>query len=78
MRSSRPTTCRALSSGRIYQLWLIDAAGVHSAGVLELKDGSGQELVDGVKRGSSLAVSVEPEGGSRQLTSKPILKLDVV
>ena len=67
----------ALSPGRVYQLWLIDAAGVHSAGVLELQNGSGQELVDDVQRGSSLAVSVEPEGGSKQPTTQPILKLDV-
>lgn len=66
-----------LSSDQIYQLWLVDKSGIHSEGELDLKDGSGQELVDGVSRGSSLAVSVEPEGGSKQPTTTPILKLDV-
>ncbi len=67
----------ALPGDRIYQLWLIDRAGIHSRGVIDLSGGSGQELVQGVSRGSSLAVSVEPEGGSKQPTTNPILTLEV-
>jgi anti-sigma-K factor RskA len=65
-------------SGKEYQVWLIDRAGVRSAGMLKLTDGTGQALVSGVTSGASVAVSVEPDGGSRQPTSTPVLSLKVV
>jgi anti-sigma-K factor RskA len=65
-------------SGKAYQVWLIDKAGVRSAGLLKLNNGSGQSLVSGVTLGASVAVSIEPAGGSRQPTTKPVLNLKVL
>jgi anti-sigma factor RsiW len=67
-----------LPDGKDYQLWLIDSTGIRSEGVLDLRSGGGQELVAGVRPGSSIAVSVEPEGGSQQPTTTPVLNLKVV
>jgi anti-sigma factor RsiW len=68
----------ALPDGKDYQLWLIDSSGIRSEGVLDLRSGGDQELVAGVRPGSSIAVSVEPEGGSKQPTTTPVLNLKVV
>jgi anti-sigma factor RsiW len=64
-------------SGKTYQVWLIDKSGVRSAGLLKLSGGSGQSVVSGVTLGSSVAVSLEPAGGSKQPTTKPVLNLKV-
>jgi len=66
-----------LSGDRIYQLWLIDASGIHSRGVFDTDSGSGQTLVDGVTPGASLAISVEPDGGSKQPTTTPLVALEI-
>jgi anti-sigma factor RsiW len=63
--------------GKAYQVWLIDKAGMRSAGLLKLTNGSGQSLVSGVTVGSSVAVSLEPSGGSKQPTTTPVLNLKV-
>ncbi|PRZ08268.1 anti-sigma-K factor RskA [Isoptericola sp. CG 20/1183] len=59
----------------VYQLWLVGAeGGVTSAGLLEPQDGEVEQLVSDVS-GVGLAVSVEPEGGSEQPTTDPIVVL---
>jgi anti-sigma-K factor RskA len=66
-------------TGKAYQLWLIRPdQKITSAGLLKLRHGSGQSLVTGVTVGSQVAVSVEPAGGSKQPTTKPVLALTVV
>jgi anti-sigma-K factor RskA len=61
--------------GRAYQLWVVAEDGsVSSAGVLSLRDGGTTSLVRGAD-GVGLAVSVEPEGGSEQPTTDPIVVL---
>jgi anti-sigma-K factor RskA len=68
-----------LPSGKQYQVWLIKKdQTILSAGMLGLKDGSGQSLVTGVNNGDAVAVSVEPTGGSRQPTTDPIVAVPVV
>lgn len=58
-------------AGRTYQLWLIGPAGAQSAGLL-----AGTPLVtDSVRRAEQVGVTVEPEGGSKQPTSDPVLLL---
>ncbi|GAA4731018.1 hypothetical protein GCM10023216_23700 [Isoptericola chiayiensis] len=58
-----------------YQLWLVGAeGGVTSAGLLDPQDGSVEQLVQDVD-GVGLAVSVEPEGGSEQPTTDPVVVL---
>ncbi len=65
----------ALPSTKTYQVWLFDTKGVNSVELLKLRAGGGQSLVTGVQAGSSVAVSVEPAGGSRQPTTSPVLNL---
>jgi anti-sigma-K factor RskA len=68
----------ALSSGRTYQLWVIHGTRVTSAGLGPAGSAGSNRwsrLVDGVQRGDVLAVSVEPEGGSAQPTSAPLVTL---
>jgi Anti-sigma-K factor rskA len=65
-------------AGKAYQLWVIDARGVRSAGLLKLTGGTAQSLVSGVSNGARVAVSVEPDSGSKQPTTTPVLNLRVV
>jgi anti-sigma-K factor RskA len=61
--------------GRDYQLWVVDAeGGVAPAGVLEVDGGAVEHLVQGVP-GVGVAVTVEPDGGSEQPTTEPIVVL---
>lgn len=60
---------------RDYQLWVVGAdGGVTSAGVLPDREGTVERLVQDVP-GVGVAVSVEPEGGSQQPTTDPIVAL---
>lgn len=62
--------------GKSYELWLIDQAGAAKpAGLLESGGGGStwNELPGGIGSASFLGVTVEPEGGSAQPTTKPIL-----
>ena len=54
---------------RVYQLWRIENQTPVSAGVF---DGQGI-LIPALKDGQTIAVSVEPRGGSQQPTTQPIL-----
>jgi hypothetical protein len=64
--------------GKAYQVWVIDKkASIRSAGLLSLKNGSGQSLVPGVSKGDTVAISVEPEGLSQQPTTTPIVLIKV-
>jgi anti-sigma-K factor RskA len=68
----------ALPDGKRYQVWLIKPdKRILSAGLLGVKDGSGQSLVSDVRPGDALAVSVEPEGGSKQPTTTPLVAIPV-
>ncbi|MFE7505558.1 anti-sigma factor domain-containing protein [Promicromonospora sp. NPDC057488] len=61
--------------GQGYQLWVVDGDGsVSSAGMLALRDGQATSLVRG-SDGVGLAVSVEPDAGSRQPTTEPVVVL---
>jgi anti-sigma-K factor RskA len=63
-------------SGKTYQVWLINRSSViNSAGLLELTNGHGQSLMPGVSAGDTVAVTVEPKGGSKQPTTTPILTI---
>ncbi|MFI8525300.1 anti-sigma factor domain-containing protein [Promicromonospora sukumoe] len=63
------------ASGQGYQLWVVGGDGsVSSAGMLSLRDGQATSLVRG-SEGVGLAVSVEPDSGSRQPTTEPVVVL---
>ena len=61
-----------VAENRTYQLWIVADEDVASAGLLDLEDGTTQKLVTDLPAGSSLAVSVEPEGGSEAPTTDPL------
>lgn len=60
--------------GKVYQVWLIDADGPHSHGYFKH---SGQMVMTGVSAADSIAVTVEPDGGSKQPTSEPVANIPV-
>jgi anti-sigma-K factor RskA len=68
----------ALPADRAYQVWVVHGQAVTSAG-LGPKGRSGgltwHRLVDGLAGGDSVALSVEPAGGSDQPTTTPIAVL---
>jgi anti-sigma-K factor RskA len=70
----------ALASGRTYQLWVVRPQAITSAGLGPAGTagaGSWSRLVDGVRPGDVVAISVEPDGGSAQPTTTPLVTLTV-
>jgi anti-sigma-K factor RskA len=64
-----------LAADQAYQLWVVAEDGsVSSAGVLSVRDGESTSLVQG-SEGIGMAVTVEPEAGSEQPTSDPVVVL---
>jgi anti-sigma-K factor RskA len=64
------------AGGHVWQLWVIDASGARSVGVLDEKsNGSVTPVVakDVPATGASFGVTQEPAGGSKQPTTKPVL-----
>jgi anti-sigma-K factor RskA len=67
-------------SGKAYQLWVIDASGAHSQGLLtRTSNGSVRPVVsrDLQAPGASFGVTLEPAGGSRQPTTTPVLLMPI-
>ncbi|WP_418287481.1 anti-sigma factor [Lentzea guizhouensis] len=54
----------------VYQLWLVNSTGEHSAGVLT---DSAPVLAGGVPEPQKVAVTVEPQGGSEKPTTTPVM-----
>jgi anti-sigma-K factor RskA len=70
----------ALAEDRTYQLWIVRGQQISSAGLGPPgPEGGGtwSRLVEGVRPGDVVAVSVEPRGGSKQPTTTPIATLKV-
>ena len=59
-----------------YQLWVIDAGGISSAGLMRPEDGSSTALVE-AGAGATVAVTIEPRGGSEQPTTEPIVAVEI-
>ena len=62
----------ALPSDRDYQLWIIAGTKTTSVGLLSRTSGVSRTLVSGLPKAASVAISIEPDGGSEQPTTKPI------
>lgn len=67
----------ALPTGKAYQLWLIDSASLRSAGVVAAATASRSVLADDLGDATTIAITVEPAGGSAQPTTTPILLMVV-
>lgn len=68
----------APASGKTYQLWFVRGdKTIESAGLLSTdRDGEATSLLKGdVQAGDTIAVSVEPAGGSDQPTTTPIIAI---
>ncbi|WP_410660560.1 anti-sigma factor domain-containing protein [Amycolatopsis sp. lyj-112] len=69
-----------LAPGRVYQVWLIGASGVHSAGLMT-EDGPHRtrpmlaDLPQGIDR---VGITAEPAGGSRTPTNPAVAMLSLV
>ncbi|RIJ53102.1 anti-sigma factor [Clavibacter lycopersici] len=63
-----------LPEGRVLQMWYVGQAGPVSAGVMPAEGGAGHAVLEGrYTPGDTVAITVEPEGGSEQPTSEPIV-----
>ncbi|WP_440695049.1 anti-sigma factor [Clavibacter nebraskensis] len=63
-----------LPEGRVLQMWYIGKSGPVSAGVMASTDGAGHAVLEGrYTPGDTVAITVEPEGGSQQPTGEPIV-----
>ncbi|MEU9608694.1 anti-sigma factor [Streptomyces sp. NPDC048057] len=61
-------------TGRTYQLWFDDGEAMRSAGLLDPGRTDQTVLMQGaVSRSSGMGITVEPEGGSAQPTSTPLV-----
>ncbi|MBC7725483.1 MAG: anti-sigma factor [Burkholderiaceae bacterium] len=67
-----------LAENKVYQLWYIGEAGVDGAGIFSSADGASTWRVLEGHMGSATAVgvTVEPQGGSDEPTTKPIMVID--
>jgi anti-sigma-K factor RskA len=59
-----------------YQLWVIDGDSITSAGLLHPEGGKATALLE-VAEGATLAVTVEPAGGSQQPTTEPLVTVQI-
>jgi anti-sigma-K factor RskA len=63
-------------NGHAYQMWVIGSDGVvQSGGLLKLNQGAGSAFMTDIPTDAALAVTVEPEGGSDQPTTAPVVRL---
>lgn len=60
-------------SDKTYQLWLVGPEGARSAGLMT--DPSSPVVVTGLGDAENFGITIEPEGGSQQPTSDPLLLL---
>jgi anti-sigma-K factor RskA len=68
----------SLPSGKTYQLWYINGKSIKSAGTVEATSNDVTQVLQGdLKKGDTVGVTVEPAGGSRQPTTKPIVAISV-
>ncbi|MDR6906827.1 anti-sigma-K factor RskA [Agromyces sp. 3263] len=63
-----------LEAGQTYELWYIDDSGAAAAGTFDANGGETWRVLDGsFSPGVAVGVTVEPEGGSAQPTTDPIV-----
>ncbi|WP_168216903.1 anti-sigma factor [Cellulomonas sp. Y8] len=65
----------APGADEVYQLWVMRDGAPVSAGTTGVTDGTLQIRTDVYRTGDALALTVEPEGGSEQPTSEPVVVL---
>lgn len=63
-----------LDEDHVYQLWAIVDGSMSSAGLVEKKDGGAHMAMPA--KGTQVAITVEPAGGSQEPTTDPIVQVD--
>ncbi|GAA0465897.1 anti-sigma factor [Streptomyces olivaceiscleroticus] len=66
-----------LPGDKVYQLWFNDGGTMRAAGTFHPARGATATLLDGdLGKASGMGVTVEPAGGSRQPTTRPVALMD--
>ena len=60
--------------GKVYQVWLIEGTGPIDQGTFRT---SGDMIMKGITDADSVAVTVEPEGGSKRPTTAPVATIPI-
>ncbi len=68
-----PRQVPAPGENKTYQLWLIGPDGAHSAGLVP--DQNTPVVADTIEGANVLGVTIEPEGGSKQPTTEPVMTM---
>lgn len=67
----------AAPNGSVYEAWYIDEDGAAPAGTFAADAGTTWHVLDGAfTPGATIGITVEPEGGSDQPTSDPIMAIE--
>ena len=67
-----------LSSGRVYQVWVMSPSGARSAGLIsDSQVRASSLLASAVKPGDRIGITVEPAGGTKRPTTTPVAVLPV-
>lgn len=64
-------------SSRDYQVWMVGEDTVRSAGLLRPQGGQAILEVSGIGATEQIAVTVEPDGGSAEPTTPPVMRMDL-
>lgn len=67
----------SLPADKVYELWYIGEGGPVSAGTFSAANGTTWRVLDGaMSAGDKVGVTVEPQGGSKQPTTDPIMVIE--
>jgi anti-sigma-K factor RskA len=67
---------KVLPSGKTYELWYMNSKGATPAGLFESNGTSAVQVLNGhMAKGDTVGVTVEPAGGSKVPTSKPVVAI---
>ncbi|HXH34902.1 MAG TPA: anti-sigma factor [Plantibacter sp.] len=67
----------SLPADKVYELWYIGEGGAVSAGTFSAANGTTWRVLDGaMSAGDKVGVTVEPQGGSKQPTTDPIMVIE--
>lgn len=73
-----PVRMDAVPDDRVYQAWFIHGDDIRSAGVMRSEGGTTKPLaVHGLGEATQVGITVEPEGGSEQPTTKPLMVMNL-
>lgn len=64
----------APADGKVYQVWMIDASGPTDQGTFTT---SGDMVMKDISKADSVAVTIEPKGGSKQPTTPPVATIPI-